>query len=119
MRLVREITAEECNFRVEQMGGLNICRQDPVEAEPVGTIILIPFRVVGFDPDCYRSLMARLQYLSLDDLRLDSAGEDIDKDHYSLRNYGLYPETGFVVTVDELRAMRDQCRWVGDTGEVE
>ena len=112
MRLVREITNEEENFRTERPDGFpfDVIRCDPVEAEPVGTIVLMPFRVVGFDPDCDRSLMARLEYLSLDDSALDGAGEDIDKEHHHLRNFGLYPTTGFVVTVDELRAMRDLCR---------
>jgi hypothetical protein len=110
MRLIREITSEEMNFRTEVLSGFTVFRQDPVEAEPVGTIVMMPFRVVGFDPDCDGSLMARLEHVGMDPLELESALEDIDKDHFHLRNFGLYPCTGFVVTVDELKEMKKELK---------
>ena len=102
MRRIREITAEEENFRIEDAGvtkqssTFGLIRRDPVETEPIGTIILKPFRITGYDPDCDGSLMARLEGVSLDDL--EPTGWDVT-------NVGLYPSSGFVVTEEELRAL--------------
>jgi hypothetical protein len=95
MRPVREITAEEENYRAVPMGPFDVVRRDPVEPEPVGTIVLTAFRIVGYDPDCDGSLMARL--------------EQIDKDGKSTGwrqdAVPLYPDTELVVTLDELKAL--------------
>lgn len=70
MRRIREITAEEENFRGEAIApGAFMVRRDPVEPEPVGTIVLLPFRVTGYDQDCDGSLMARLESIDLDGRR--------------------------------------------------
>lgn len=104
MRPIREITAEEENFRIidanQTIEGyrLGFIRRDSIEAEPIGTIVLLPFRITGYDPDCDRSLMARLEKIGLDDLEATGA---------ELTNIGLYPSTGFVVTEDELRDLEE------------
>ena len=100
MRPVREVTAEEENFRTENVPGAAFCaiKRDPVEPEPVGTIILVPYRITGYDPDCDGSLMARL--------------ESIDKDGtatgHTMSHHGLYPETDLVVTQEELQTLFDK-----------
>ena len=105
MRRIREVTAEEENFRIEdakmtiQGHKFGFVRRNPVEPEPSGTIILIPFRLTGYDPDCDGSLMARLEAIDLDELETTGA---------KLTHIGLYPPTGFVVTEDELRTIEEQ-----------
>jgi hypothetical protein len=98
MRPVREITAEEENFRVvPHPNSLNVrvIRRDSIEPEPVGTIVLCAFRIVGYDPDCDGSLMARME-------EIDMNGETTG---LNLKHHGLYPETELVVTLDELKAL--------------
>ena len=105
MRRVREITAEEENFRIVDAGvtkqgsAFGLIRRDPIEIEPIGTIILKPFRITGYDPDCDGSLMARLEGIGLDDL---------EPTGWNVTNIGLYPSSGFVVTEDELRTIKEQ-----------
>ena len=99
MQRIREITAEEENFRLEPFdldgrGHIHMVRRDPIKPVPEGTIILIPFRVTGYDRDCDGSLMARLQAIGLD------GDESWTQDHI-----GLYPSTGLVVTEDELHKL--------------
>lgn len=99
MRPIREISAEEENFRTEPMFGhtdrFQVVRRDPIEPEPVGTIILMAFRITGYDPDCDGSLMARLEHI-------DKDGEPTGWEPTQL---GLYSNTDLVVTADEWRAM--------------
>jgi hypothetical protein len=98
MRPVREITAEEENFRVEpyqDFPTVRVIRRDSIEPEPVGTIVLCAFRIVGYDPDCDGSLMARME-------EIDMNGETTG---LNLKHHGLYPETELVVTLDELKAL--------------
>lgn len=99
MRTAREISAEEENFRIEPMaasGRFFFVRRDPVEPEPVGAIVLLAFRVTGYDQDCDGSLMARLDAVDM---------EDVEETGMSLDSVGLYPTTTLVVTEDELKAM--------------
>ncbi len=120
MRLIPEITADQENFRAEPQDGLpgvSFIRRDPVEPVPVGTLLLVPMRVVGYDPDCDGSLMARLQTLDLDEV--DSLTEIPDEYRLPLNearrysglhtHWGLYPSTGLVVTSEEIAAMRDEA----------
>lgn len=102
MRRIREIAAEEEGFRLEPVAGSRLAniRRNAVEPEPVGTIILKPFRIVGYDPDCDGSLMARLAAL---DGELNETGWVADR-------IGLYPSTGLVVTDSELRQMWETSR---------
>lgn len=117
MRLIRKVTSDEENFRLEPVANsrLALIRRDPIEPEPVGTLLLIPFRVVGYDPDCDGSLMARLEMMSLDEVE---HLEPPDSDYCVLRNYGLYPPTGFVVSKDELLDMV-AAQFGKEVGEIE
>lgn len=109
MRPVREITAEEENFRTEPwIGGTHrIVRRDFVEPEPVGTIVLMAFRVTGYDRDCDGSAMARLEHLS----------EDGSGSGWAPTHLGLYPDTDLVVTFEEWRAMFKAPGGGGPSGE--
>ena len=95
MRPIREITAEEENFRIERYkdADFGFIKRDPVEPEPVGTVILLPFRIAGYDKDCDGSLMARMENLWLYDGKLEETGWDVS-------NIGM--SSGLVVAEDEL-----------------
>jgi hypothetical protein len=97
MRPVKEITAAEENFRTEPVPGaaFDVIKRDPVKPELEGTIILVPFRITGYDPDCDGSLMARLE-------AIDKDGEATG---YTTNCHGLYPSTDLVVTPEELKAL--------------
>lgn len=99
MRLVRDVSKEE-NARIVPMPGFpytwTTIKRDPIEPEPIGTIILMAFRITGYDPDCDGSLMARLDSIQLDDLQ---------ETGMSLKHIGLYPNTDIVITEDELRQL--------------
>ena len=100
MRPVREITAKEEKFRLENMpefpANISFIRRDPVEPEPVGTIVLLAFRVTGYDKDCDGSLMTRLA--QIDFVEMDTTGWETDC-------HGLYPSTEIVVSEDELKSL--------------
>lgn len=102
MRPIREITAEEEKFRVEPLAGTNgkfaTIKRDGVEPEPVGTIVLMAFRVTGYDKDCDGSLMARLEHI-------DKTG---DTTGWTPSHLGLYPNCDLVVTPEEWAAMFEQ-----------
>lgn len=95
MRKIREITAEEENFRLETVQGFNIIRRDPIEPEPAGTIILIPFKITGYDPDCDGSLMVRLA-------AIDSSGNETG---WEVDSIGLYDDIGLVIELEELKSL--------------
>jgi hypothetical protein len=96
MRPVREITAEEEQARdVEFAPGMFTTKRNSVEPEPVGTIVLTAFRVVGYDKDCDGSLMARLEHI-------DKNGEPSG---WAPNCVGLYPDTELVVTPEELQKL--------------
>lgn len=114
MRAVREVSAEEEKFRTERIGGFDVIRRDPVEPEPVGTIILVPMRVVGYDRDCDGSLMARWEQLGLDELEDTEIDPEIlacktpgEVERYAGYSafHGLYPSTGIVATPDEILSL--------------
>lgn len=112
MRKVREITAEEERFRLEDAGdNMRVVRRDPVQPEPIGTLLLVPVRIVGYDPDCDGSLMARYEFIGLDDVREDPDPEILalplkDCRSYGIStNHGLYPTSGFVLTPDEVERL--------------
>lgn len=95
---VREITSEEENFRMERLQPSDffaVIRRDSVEPEPIGTIVLMAFRVTGYDRDCDGSLMARLE-------QIDKDGECTGWDP---TNIGLYPNTDLVVNIEEWKSM--------------
>lgn len=100
MRTVRVITAEEENFRMESMPGFpdnfSTIRRDSIEPEPVGTIVLLAFRITGYDKDCDGSLMARLEHIDY---------ENLEGTGWESTNNGLYPSTDIVVSEDEVRSL--------------
>ena len=99
MRPVRKITEEEENFRLESVTDkIKFVKRDPVEPEPVGTIIITAFRITGYDPDCDGSLMARLQQIDKEGI---GTGWEVDR-------IGLYPDTELVVTPEELPKLWEQ-----------
>lgn len=64
-RKILEITAEMENFRLERVSpNIVVPRRDSIEPVPVGTIVAMPFRVVGYKKDCDGSLMAELDNLN-------------------------------------------------------
>lgn len=98
MRPVRKITDEEEGHRFVPVAGLaNVItsKRNPVEPEPVGTIVLMAFRVTGYTPDCDGSLMAKLDHIN----------KDGDESGWSPDSIGLYPESELVVTPKELKAL--------------
>ena len=97
MRPIRDVDEQE-NARIEQVGGFSTIKRDPVKPEPEGTIVLLPFRITGYDPDCDGSLMAQLEGVHVWQGRLESSGLGINR-------IGLYPTSGIVVTEDELLDM--------------
>ena len=68
MRRIRRVEDAEENARLVPIPGTqaNLVMRDPVEPEPVGTVVLLPFRITGYDQDCDGSLMARLKNIKLD-----------------------------------------------------
>lgn len=97
MRPVREITSEEENFRIVRDGPFELMRRDPVEPEPVGTIVLMAFRVVEYGRDCDGSALATLD-------KIDRDGRETGA---SINSIGLRPDSCLVVTMDELKAIFD------------
>lgn len=95
MRPVRYITDEEENFRMEPMKGLegvSFIKRDPVEPEPVGTLVAMVFRITGYQQDCDGSLMAKLE-------KVDSEGRGTG---LTINNILLYPECSWVVDDPDL-----------------
>jgi hypothetical protein len=99
MRPVRKITSEEENYRAEPMDArhpnIRFIKRDPIEPEPVGTIIVKAFRVTGYDQDADGSLMARLEAI---DRYGEATGWEVDF-------IGLHPMTGLVASAEEWAAM--------------
>lgn len=95
MRPAREITAEEERFRTERRGAFEVIRRDPIEPESVGTIVLMAFRIEGYDRDCDGSLMARLE----------SIDRDGDETGWHPTDIGIDPQTTVVATLDEWRGL--------------
>ena len=107
MRPVREVTAEEENFRTEplfkpgdpeyspEFHVFETTKRDFVKPEPEGTIVLMAFRVTGYDQDCDGSAMAQLQ-------QIDRDGEETG---WEPNQIGLFPTTDIVVSLDEWQAM--------------
>jgi hypothetical protein len=91
LRSVRETTAEEENFRTEPLPvpitNVEMIRRDPVEPEPVGSFIVMVFRVTGYDPDCDGGLLARMEHV---DREGTATGWEVD-------HIGLYPDCDLVV----------------------
>ena len=98
MRFIREITAKEENFRGEPLFPGNKALQikrDFVEPEPIGTVILIPFRISGYGKDCDGSALATLTAI---DNNFEETGWRPDC-------IGLYPSSGLIVSEQEYKDM--------------
>jgi hypothetical protein len=96
MRRARKITAKEENFRTEPFGGVSeTIKRDFVKPEPEGTIILMTFRIVGYDKDCDGSAMARLE-------NIDQSGETTG---WTPHHIGMGEESTLVITKQELKKM--------------
>lgn len=96
MRPVREITPEEENFREAPIcPGMVTFKRDPVEPEPIGTLVLMAFRITGYDQDCDGSLLPRLEQIS----------EDGSATGWDPRGVGINPSSDIVVTYDEWKDM--------------
>lgn len=66
MRPVRDVSKEE-NYRVQVIGpGMTETVREPVEPEPVGSLVLLPFRVVGYDTQDDGTCTARLEHINTD-----------------------------------------------------
>ena len=95
MRPVREITAKEENFRTEELiPGNNrflISKRDSIEPEPVGTIVLMAFKITGYSPDCDGSMLGEFEHI-------DKNGEPTGWCPHSI---GLYSDTDLVVDSEE------------------
>ncbi len=66
MRPVRDVSKEE-NYRVQVIGpGMTETVREPVEPEPIGSLILLPFRVVGYDTQRDSTCTARLEHINTD-----------------------------------------------------
>lgn len=90
MRPVTDVSNID-NARIETRGGFAVIKRDPTEPEPVGTIVMLPFRITGYDSDCDRSLMARLE-------GIDANGHPTG---LNVSRVGI--ANGVVVTLDELK----------------
>jgi len=88
IKKIKEITAKEENFRTEQNEfGFHNIRRDSIEPVPIGTHIVMVFKVIGYDKDCDGSLMARLAHV-------DKNGEPTG---WAPTHLGLYPDTDWIV----------------------
>ena len=97
MRKIREITSKEEGFRLEPFApNAVMVKRNLIQPEPVGTIILLPFKITGYNKDCDGSLMACLANIELD---------SFEETGWEESNIGLYPNDGFVVTKKELKAL--------------
>lgn len=70
-------------------------RRDPIEPEPIGTIIVRAFRITGYDRDCDGSLMARL----------DAVDEDGRETGWCPERISLHPDSSLVITPEELKSL--------------
>ena len=61
MRPLKDVSKEE-NFRPQVIGpGMVTTMRTPVEPEPVGSIVLVPFRVTGYEVDDNGNCKAQLE----------------------------------------------------------
>lgn len=106
MRPANKITAESENFRLE--GGF--IKRDPVEPEPVGTIVLKVFRVTGYDSDCDGSLMARMENIDSQGAVIRSAPETDRRRLCRRRHQGLRIRQRAISQFDQIPRNRRQAQ---------
>jgi hypothetical protein len=104
MRLVRDIPPEEEIARVERRGRFYIVKRNPVEPEPVGTIVLLPFEITGYEQDCDGSLMAELDNLYPYELEgNDFDISDLGSSGWEVSRVGI--NKGIVISAESLVAL--------------
>ena len=92
MRPVRDVSKEE-NYRVQVIGpGMTETVREPVEPEPAGTLVLMPFRVVGYDTQGDGTCTARLEHINTDGSATGGQASGI----------ALRPTSALVVAEEEL-----------------
>ncbi len=92
MRLIKEVGS----MSLRPIGVGEEVRFTSEEPEPVGTVVLLAFRVVGYDKDADGSMMARMESVDLDG---EASGWEVD-------GIGLCPDNGVVVSLEELRELK-------------
>lgn len=66
MRPLKDVSKEE-NFRPQVIGpGMVTTMRTPTEPEPVGSIVLVPFRITGYEIDGNGNCKARLEHVNAD-----------------------------------------------------
>ena len=99
MRPVRDVSKEE-NYRVQVIGpGMTETVREPVEPEPVGTLLLLPFRVVGYDTQGDGSCTARLEHINTDGSATGGQASGI----------ALRPTSALVVAEEEIPGLFETC----------
>ena len=99
MKRIREITSEEESFRVVSLSErFETIRRNPVKPVPVGTLVMVAFRVTGYDTDCDGGLMARLEQVNKD-------GEPTGWEQNAI---GLYEHTDLITSPEELKRLFEE-----------
>ena len=99
MRPVRDVSKEE-NYRVQVIGpGMTETVREPVEPEPVGSLVLVPFRVAGYDTQRDGTCTARLEHINTDG---SAAGGEAS-------GIALRPTSALVVSEEELPNLFKMC----------
>jgi hypothetical protein len=78
---------EECQWKQLPGTPFVVPRRNGIEPVPVGTYVVMVFRVTGYDKDCDGSLMARLE-------NVDRHGEETG---FETTNIGLAPDSELIV----------------------
>ena len=93
MRPLKDVSKEE-NFRPQVIGpGMVTTMRTPVEPEPVGSIVLVPFRITGYEVDDNGNCKALLE-------QVNAEGE----------TNGWKPEPRRLQTSDTLVVEKDELR---------
>ena len=94
MRPVRDVSKEE-NYRVQVIGpGMT-----ETVREPVGTLLLLPFRVVGYDTQGDGSCTARLEHINTDGSATGGQASGM----------ALRPTSALVVAEEEIPGLFETC----------
>ena len=95
MRPVRDVSKEE-NYRVQVIGpGMTETVREPVEPEPVETLVFLPFRITGYDTQRDGTCTARLEHVSVEG---DSMGGEVN-------GIALRPNSALVVSDDDIKQL--------------
>ncbi len=95
MRPLKDVSKEE-NFRPQVIGpGMVTTMRTPVEPEPVGSIVLVSFRVTGYEVDDNGNCKAQLEQLNAKD----------DTNGWKPEARWLQSQDALVVEQDELQEL--------------